>query len=53
MIIVTLIIIRSINVTGLLLIIELAIKMEYVNAKEEGKKMRKLDMASDKLASLS
>lgn len=44
---IALIIIHSVNIGGLLLIVELAIKMEYVNAKEEEKKMRKSDNGSD------
>jgi len=35
------------DVAGLLLIVELAIKMEYVTAKEEGKKMQKSDVGSE------
>jgi hypothetical protein len=48
-----LIVSHSTDIAGLLLIVELAIKMEYVNGKEEGKKMQKSDFASDKVASIT
>jgi hypothetical protein len=51
-IIIALIVNHSTDIAGLLLIVELAIKMEYVTGKEEGNKMQKSNLASDKVASL-